>query len=104
MAHTQERDLTHVTTDHDVIQQWATERGGVPAAVEATSSEDDVGILRIDFPGYEGEEELVELEWDDWLQKFDDADLAFVYQEETARGERSNFNKLVDRESVAERL
>lgn len=103
MAHT-EQDLTQVTTDHDVIQQWTIERGGVPAAVEATSSEDDIGILRIDVPGYEGEDDLVEVEWDDWFDKFDDADLAFVYQEETARGERSNFNKLVDRSSVAERL
>lgn len=104
MAYTKEQELTHVTTDHDVIQQWAIERGGVPAAVEATSNDEDVGILRIDFPGYEGEDSLVQVEWDDWFEKFDEAELAFVYQEETARGERSNFNELVDRASVAERL
>ncbi|HET9947938.1 MAG TPA: hypothetical protein VFQ22_03315, partial [Longimicrobiales bacterium] len=62
------------------------------------------GIIRIDFPGYSGDDSLVEVEWDDWFEKFDEADLAFVYQDETADGEVSNFNKLVSRESVAEHL
>lgn len=96
-------ELTHVTRDHEVIRAWVEERGGVPAVVERTLSDDDIGILRIDFPGYSGED-LVPVEWEDWFDKFEEAGLAFLYQDETAEGEVSNFNKLVSRESVAERL
>src|SRR3546814_14640485 len=35
------------TTDHDIIRQWAEERDGRPAAVRATHSSGDAGILRI---------------------------------------------------------
>ena len=87
------------TTDHDTIRKWAEERGGKPSAVSATSSGDDPGIIRIDFPGYSGEDSLEEVSWDDWFAAFEDNNLAFVYQEETADGERSNFNKLVSRDS-----
>jgi len=85
------------TTDHDAIRRWAEERGGKPAAVKATESKDDVGILRIDFPGYSGEAELEEISWDEWFEKFEEKKLALVVQEETKGGEPSRFNKLVRR-------
>jgi hypothetical protein len=40
------------------------------------------------------------ISWDDWFAKFDESGLALLFQEETAGGERSNFNKLVKRETV----
>ncbi|MBV8577374.1 MAG: hypothetical protein JOZ58_20320, partial [Acetobacteraceae bacterium] len=40
-----------VTTDHDEIREWAEARGGRPAAVRQTHSKDNVGIIRIEFPG-----------------------------------------------------
>jgi hypothetical protein len=88
---------TLTTTDHDTIRRWVDERNGAPAAVAETGDEDDPGVLRIDFPGYEGEESLVEIGWSEWFEKFEEGELAFLYQEETADGERSNFNKLVRR-------
>ena len=91
------------TTDHDTIRTWAEERGGKPAEVASTAKGDDVGIIRIDFPGFGGEGKLQEVSWDDWFKKFDEANLAFVYEEETADGQRSNFNKLVGRETAAAR-
>jgi hypothetical protein len=90
--------LSHTTTDHDEIRQWAEERGGLPAAVERTGRENDVGIIRIDFPGYSGGKSLKAISWDEFFEKFDQSNLALVYQEHTAGGERSNFNKLVKRE------
>ncbi len=87
------------TTDHDTIRYWAEERGGKPAAVAATGSGDDVGIIRIDFPGYSGADSLEDISWDDWFDSFEENNLAFVYQETTADGEQSNFNKLVRRDS-----
>ena len=47
-----------ITTDHDTIRQWVEERGGSPARVKGTGTEGDPGLLRIDFPGYSGEESL----------------------------------------------
>lgn len=86
-----------VTTNHDEIRSWVEERGGFPAAVKRTESKDDLGVLRIDFPGYSGEDSLARVDWDDWFDAFEDNELAFLYQEETASGEESRFNKLVSR-------
>jgi hypothetical protein len=92
------RKLSSTTTDHDEIRRWAEERGGSPAEVAATRrGEDDTGIIRIDFPGYSGAGKLRPISWDDWFEKFDASNLALVYQDETAAGQRSNFNKLVAR-------
>src|SRR5437868_2474082 len=93
-------NLSKTTQDHEEIRRWAEERGGKPAHVKRTESGDDVGIIRIDFPGYSGEGSLEEITWDEFFEKFDDNDLALVYQEETAEGERSNFNKIVKAQTV----
>jgi len=87
------------TTEHDEIRRWADERGGRPARVKETGSNDDPGILRIDFPGDGRDEGLEEISWDEWFRAFDENDLAFLYQEETKEGEESRFNKLVSRNS-----
>jgi len=89
-----------ITTDHETIREWAEARGGKPSHVKSTGKKNDVGILRIDFPGYSGEGSLEEISWDEFFDKFEKSKLALVYQEETASGERSNFNKLISRDSV----
>ncbi len=96
--------LSKTTTDHETIRQWVEERGGRPSAVKRTREEgEEIGIIRIDFPGYSGGESLEEISWDEWFEKFDDSDLVFLYQEETSEGERINFNKLVKRETAEAR-
>ncbi|BDG04576.1 hypothetical protein AMOR_35720 [Anaeromyxobacter oryzae] len=95
--------VSSTTTDHDTIRRWAEERGGTPTQVASTARGDQTGIIRIDFPGYSGEGKLEPISWDEWFQKFDDANLAFVYEETTARGQRSSFNKLVGRETAQAR-
>src|SRR5438309_3942538 len=89
-----------VLTDHDEIRRWAEERDARPSAVRSTGGDADIGIIRLDFPGYSGEDSLEEVSWDEWFEKFDESGLALVVQEETANGQRSNFNKLVSRDSV----
>jgi hypothetical protein len=84
------------TTDHDEIRRWAEERGGHPAAVESTGGDGDPGVLRIDFD--EPEERLQEISWDEWFEKFDKENLAFLYQEETKDGGQSRFFKVVSRD------
>ena len=56
---------------------------------------DDTGILRIDFPGYSGDGSLQEISWDEFFAKFDESKLEFLYQEQTADGKESRFNKFV---------
>jgi hypothetical protein len=94
------RNSSRVMTDHDEIRSWAEERDARPSAVQRTHTDDSVGIIRLDFPGYSGENSLEEIEWDEWFDKFDDNNLALIVQDQTAGGERSNFNKIVSRDSV----
>jgi len=87
----------HRTTDHATIQQWAEARGGRPAHVTRTGDAHDPGVLRIDFPGYSGQGSLEPLDWDQWFDAFEANGLALLYQDQTAAGEQSRFNKLVRR-------
>lgn len=89
-----------MTTDHARIREWVEARDGAPATVESTYTEDDPGLIRIDFPGYTGEEALLSITWDEWFRKFDDSDLVFLFQEDLASGGRSNFNELISRETA----
>ena len=84
--------------DHEEIRRWAEERGARPACVKGTER-GDTCLLRLDFPGYSGEESLQPVSWDQWFKTFDQNNLALVYQEKTAGGQQSNFNKLVNREA-----
>ncbi len=85
------------TTDHDEIRRWVEAHDGRPASVKGTESGDEAGVLRIDFPGGTGEDQLEHIDWDDWFAKFDESGLAFLYQERKASGEDSTFFKLVRR-------
>lgn len=85
------------TTDHDEIRRWVEDHDGQPASVKGTEGSDDAGVLRIDFPGGAGEDQLEHIGWDDWFKKFDDEGLAFLYQQEKADGSDSTFFKLVSR-------
>jgi hypothetical protein len=82
------------TTDHDMIRQCAEARGGRPARVADTG--DEGGILRIDFQ--EPDARLEEIDWETFFEVFEERKLAFLFQEETAAGKTSRFNKFVARE------
>ena len=88
---------SRTTTDHEEIRTWVEEHGGRPASVRGTESGDEAGVLRIDFPGGARSDDLEQISWDDWFEKFDDSGLAFLYQAEKASGEDSTFFKLVRR-------
>ncbi len=93
MARTKAAGQTLETRDHDTIRQWAEERGARPATVPGTEHGDHLGVLRMDFPGYGGED-LRHVDWDEWFATFDTRDLTFVYQETTKDGNQSNFFRL----------
>lgn len=88
--------MSETTTDHQKIRNWAEQHGGKPAAVEGTGrGGDDAGIIRLMFPKARQSEsdDLVEISWDEFFQKFDDEHLALLYEPD------SMFSKLVDRDT-----
>jgi hypothetical protein len=87
---------TKTTTDHKEIKKWAEERGGWPAKVKGIE-DNNGGILRIDFPGFSGEETLETISWNEFFQIFDENNLKFLYQEKLTTGEESRFFKFVGR-------
>jgi hypothetical protein len=92
-----------VTTDHEEIVRWAVARDGRPAgAVRSKNGDDDGVLIRISFPADREASALNEISWKDWFKKFEAGKLALLFQEHIAGGEKSNFHKLVERESVDE--
>jgi hypothetical protein len=93
------------TTDHDQIRKWAEARGGKPAAVKATHRGGDPGIIRLIFPNAPNANDtsLEEISWDDFFEKFDEAKLALLYQDQTSGGDKSLFYKLIGRETAEAR-
>lgn len=83
----------HKTTDHEKIRIWVEARNGYPATVRDTKTDGEPGLLRIDFPGYSGEETLERIDWESFFKKFEKEDLAFLYQDE----DDSRFCKMVSR-------
>src|SRR5207248_8189094 len=60
---------TRILTDPEEIRRWAEERGAKPACVRGTGGDGDVGMIRLDFPGYSGAESLEHISWDEWSDK-----------------------------------
>lgn len=93
VAHNESRK----TTDHEEIRRWVEERHGKPVRVRGTGGVDDPGLLWIDMPDAEPDDELEPITWDTFFEKFERENLAFVYQEQTKEGSPSRFSKLVQR-------
>lgn len=91
-------EAAHITTDHETIRRWAEARGGWPATVNRIARGESAGILRIDFPSFSGGDSLKPISWEDWFEKFEESNLAFLYQEKTSNGKQSRFFKLIERE------
>jgi hypothetical protein len=81
-----------------MIRRWVESRGGFPATVKGTErGGEHAGLLRIDFPDYSGEGTLERISWEDFFDKFDQADIEFLFQEQTEDGSPSRFFKFVSR-------
>jgi hypothetical protein len=94
------RAAERVLTDHGEIRRWAEARGAKPACVQGTERHDGSCVLRLDFPGYSGEQTLAPVPWDHWFRVFEERRLALVVEDRMPDGAQSNFNKLVSREAV----
>ncbi len=92
---------SNITTDHEFIRRWVEQRQGRPTSVKTTAHDRDPGVLRIEFPGYddENDQNLEEIDWESFFAKFDEKQLAFLYQDHTVDGKLSRFFKFVRRNS-----
>lgn len=86
------------TIQHEAIRQWVEQRGGTPAQVKSTGSARKPGILRIDYPGFTGEDTLEPIEWDTFFEAFEANELAFLYQD----APDSRFSKFIARDKMTE--
>lgn len=88
--------MAESTTDHDTIRHWAEGKGGKPAAVRRTHTEDDPGIVRIMFPEAPNSEHeaLEEISWEAFFEEFDKRKLALLYEPD------SMFSKLISRDNA----
>ena len=91
--------MAETTTDHDTIRNWAESKGGKPAAVTRTHTDEDVGIVRIMFADAANSEHdaLTEISWDEFFDEFEDRELALVYEKD------SMFSKIVGRDTAEKR-
>jgi hypothetical protein len=71
-----------VTNNHNEIRRWVEERGGHPARVKGTgrAGKSGGGLLRIDYPGFTGDDSLEEITWEEFFDQFEKTGLAFLYQ------------------------
>lgn len=92
-----------VTTDHKKIRKWVEERNGKPSSVIDTEGKNDPGLLRIDYPGRKGKTSLKEISWEDFFEKFEEKNLAMLYQDKTAGGGTSRFSKFISRDTSKNR-
>ena len=91
---------SYSSTDHELIRQWAEERGGRPARVGDAGDDSGIGILRFDFLG-DGDgsnDNLEEITWEDFFDTFEKKKLALLYQKDTTEGQQSRFFKFVQRD------
>ena len=66
-----ESHSSQTTTDHDEIQQWAEARGGKPSCVRGTGGKNDIGLMRIEFPGKPNanDDKLEEITWEEFFER-----------------------------------
>lgn len=88
--------MAQTTTDHDTIRTWAEDKGGKPAAVQRTHTQDDPGIVRIMFPKAPNSEHdgLKEISWEAFFAEFDQRNLALLYEPD------SMFSRLISRDDA----
>jgi hypothetical protein len=65
------------------FKKWAEERAGEPATVRDTEENGHADILRIEFD----RKEKSWIIWGEFFKTFDEAQLAFLYQDKTRTGQ-----------------
>lgn len=87
------------TIDNDEIRTWMEEHGGTPAVVKETSEdeeeEESADMLHISFNP--NDPNMEEMDWEEFFERFDNENLALVYDDEAPEGVPPEF-ELIDRD------
>lgn len=88
------------TTDRKEIREWIEEQGGMPVVLKEVREDDEDGeessdMLHISFDP--NDPNMEEMEWDEFFERFDNDNLALVYDDITPKGTLPDF-ELVDRD------
>lgn len=89
---------TPVTTDHGRIRRWVEDNHGVPSAIRGAGG-DNAGVLGLDFSDTQSgvrDAGVEHISWDEWFARFDEADLALLYNDDD-NAERKRFFRIVRR-------
>lgn len=96
-------DDMKTTINHDEIQKWAELHHGKPEIVDDPSAGSDLAFLRINFHGGEDDiflgeaDEEKKLSWKEFFKKFDELNLAFMYDPKGKGEDMSMFYKFIKR-------
>lgn len=86
------------TIDQAEIREWIEAHSGVPAVLKEVSEdegEESDDMLHISFDP--NDPDMEEMEWDEFFERFDNDNLALVYDDLTPKGTVPDF-ELVDRD------
>lgn len=73
------------TIDHDEIREWAEQRGGVPATIRGSASDDGPGILCIALPIASVRTNLLALTWEEFFAALESNELACMIDDKRCR-------------------
>jgi hypothetical protein len=77
--------MVKFTIDPDEVRRWAASRGGVPATVRGSATDDGPGILRIALPSAPVRANMVALTWDEFFAAVEANELAFMIDDRRCR-------------------
>lgn len=95
-----------VTTNHEEIKSWITTHDGKPDLIQTPGVGNSEEGLRIDFPGKEDEEYFNEntksedISWNEFFKRFEEWNLAFMYEEKTRGKNLSNAYRFIKRDQL----
>ena len=92
----------YITTAPDAIRQWAEIRYGKPALLQDAGSETEEQRPGIVFPGFNYRTAYTEVSWPELFEQTTEADLVFLYQEQTEDGELNHYGRFVPRQVADE--
>lgn len=78
-----------VTTDPEVIQNWAISRSGYPAIGKRLQDTEIVSELCINFTDTQSSSSIEPISWEEFFRKFQEKKLVFLYQDKNSAGEVS---------------
>lgn len=90
------------TTDHEEIRKWIEEHKGTPAVIKGMIEETGVEIPEMLHVSFDQDDPNMEgLDWEEFFERFEDANLALVYNETIGEGETPDF-EFADRDAARE--